>query len=134
MTCKIKGAVLYDETFMKSFSEFMEGISLPYLVAFKMYKLGNELGLAFKDLDEKKQAIIEKHAVKNSKGRFKEDSNGNFIFRDKRKVEDEVINMLNSDVELNCDLLDLKDLEVGMIKPALIHSIAMLNPIILKED
>ena len=133
MSCKIKGAVLFDQTLMQSFATVMDEIRLPYKQAFKLYQMGNEMGLAFQNLEEKRIAILEKHAVKNSKGGFKKGNNNEYIFKDKNAVSDEVAAMLSEDIELNCDLLELSDLEEGILPPALIQQIAMLQPITKKD-
>ena len=133
MTCKIKGALLFDDSFMRAFGEVVDNIQLPYKEAFTVYKLGNEMGLAFQTLDEKRMGILEKHSVKNNKGKTNKDGEGNWIFRDKREAEEELLNELNKDIELNCEKLSTTTLEKGVITPSLINAIALLNPILEME-
>jgi hypothetical protein len=133
MSFKIKGGLLIDDNFMQSFAAVMEGISLPYQVAFKLFKLGNELGLAAKDLDEKKQFILESHAKKNNDGRFiMKDGGFSFSKVNEGKVKEAMVELFSKDVELNCDPLDLQDLEKGVMKPNLIRSMAMIHPLTKK--
>ena len=123
-----------DDNFLKAFGDVSDNIKLPYEDAFKVYIIGNEMGLAFQELEKKRIEILEKHAVKNSRGKLKHDPQGGFVFKDKRAAEEELMVEFNKDIELNCNKLSMDIFERGVIPPRLIETLALINPIIEKED
>ena len=136
MTCKINGALLFDRNLMDAMHTVLSSgdILLPADDAFKVSIMANELGNAFQKLDEGRQAIVEKMAIKSSKGRFKKDGEGNLMFEDNKKVEEAVVAHISQEVELNCDLLENNFYKNALMKPDMSMTLALLNPIMKKGE
>ena len=134
MTCKIKGAVLFDEEFLMAFEAVRSGIAMEKKVAYKFFVLANEIGKTYQELEEKREAIMISHAVKNNKGEPKKDSKG---YRYKgtdgvEKVKEEVMALLMEEIELECGSVSSDEITEKGIVPSLIQSLAVISPVLNK--
>jgi len=98
-------------------------IKVSYAVAKNISKIEKEL----KTYEEERQRLIHKHAKKDKDGEIIADKTGQIEFKDKRKWDKDVRELLDIEVEVVFHKFNIKHLEGHNISPA--ELIAMGNMI-----
>lgn len=98
---------------------------LPIRVAFRIARLIRELDKENATFESSRRAIIEKYAMRDEAGKIAQANNGNILLQ-QDKIEDcnnELNELLSTEVEINADKINIEDLDKIEMTPAQVYNI-----------
>ena len=98
---------------------------LPIRVAFKIARLIRELDKENVTFENSRKAIIEKYAMRDETGKITQADNGNIILQQDKIIEcnNELNELLSTEVEINADKISIEELEKIEMTPAQVYNI-----------
>jgi len=99
--------------------------ALPIKTAFRVARLIRELDKESATFDESRRIIIEKYAERDENGEMKQTEEGNIILQQDKITEcnNELNDLLNTEIEINADKLNLDDMGDIELTPAQVYNI-----------
>lgn len=100
-------------------------MTLPIKTAFRVARLIRELDKESATFDESRRIIIEKYAERDENGEMKQTEEGNIILQQDRIMEcnNELNDLLNTEIEINADKLNLDEMGDIELTPAQVYNI-----------
>lgn len=98
---------------------------LPIKTAFRVARLIRELDKENTTFETSRRAIIEKYADRNENGEMKQTEEGNIIIQQENIIEcnNELNDLLNTEIEINADKLNIDDMGDIELTPAQAYNI-----------
>lgn len=99
--------------------------TLPIKTAFRVARLIRELDKESATFDESRRIIIEKYAERDENGEMKQTEEGNIILQQDKIAEcnNELNDLLNTEIEINADKLNLDEMGDLELTPAQVYNI-----------
>ncbi len=94
--------------------------AVPVKTAFRIARLIRELDKESSTFDESRRKIIETYGEYDENGALKQDENGNIIIKPEEvnNCNREIIDLLNTTIEINCDKINIADFGEIELTPA----------------